>query len=343
MQTAMRRALRGVAGVAFRRGCASVFASALLLAATAPAFGQAQPGSVADTAATARVSQLYNDGVNAAKNGDWKTAYESFLAAWKIRQHPQLAANLGRAELNLGKHRDAAEHLAYFLREAKGIGKNDQAMARLLLNQAKRRVATVTVTVTRPGAEVLVDGLVVGVSPLAGEVFIEPGAHRFEARVGAVLGAPVIEKMAVGGLHEVELEVNVPAQVEAPEEASTGPSTAVLVAGGAITGAAVIAGVVFTLGANERVRKVRSYPDYDQCYVARAAAAPGNCAEIDAEQRDANLFSNLAFWSFIGAGAVGVTTVAYALFSPRRATAMGTWMAPVATAGGAGVSVGGRW
>src|SRR5262249_22124873 len=63
----------------------------------------------------------YEDGVAAVKLSRWAKAYDSFLAAWKLKQHFQIAVNLGHAELKLGKYRDAAEHLTYFLQEASEV------------------------------------------------------------------------------------------------------------------------------------------------------------------------------------------------------------------------------
>src|SRR5262245_39603845 len=81
--------------------------------------GQAPPKSAAaGKTAEAAAARHYEDGVRAAKLTLWADAYQSFLAAWKLKQHYQIAANLGRAELMLKKYRDAAEHMAFFLREA---------------------------------------------------------------------------------------------------------------------------------------------------------------------------------------------------------------------------------
>src|SRR5688572_449503 len=69
---------------------------------------QGAPGTHVDS--SARAVQIYTKGNLAAKNERWQEAYEAYAEAWKIKQHFQIAANLGRAELRLGKHRDAAEH-----------------------------------------------------------------------------------------------------------------------------------------------------------------------------------------------------------------------------------------
>jgi hypothetical protein len=100
--------------------------------------------------------------VRAAKLALWQRAYTSFLQAWRLKQHYQIAANLGRAELKLRKYRDAAEHLTYFLREASAVGPDERKAAQAMLDEARAKVGALTIIVDRPGAVVLVDGVAIG-------------------------------------------------------------------------------------------------------------------------------------------------------------------------------------
>ena len=55
--------------------------------------------------------------MKAAGKKDWTAAHAAFLEAWKLNEHYQIAANLGSMEIKLGRFRDAAEHLAIYLRK----------------------------------------------------------------------------------------------------------------------------------------------------------------------------------------------------------------------------------
>src|SRR5258708_21490866 len=57
--------------------------------------------------------ELFVEGVRRMNNQDWAGAYVSLLAAWRLEKRWSIAANLGAVELKLGKHREAAEHLAF--------------------------------------------------------------------------------------------------------------------------------------------------------------------------------------------------------------------------------------
>src|SRR5262245_61257218 len=81
---------------------------AFLFALPASAQSPGSPGS-SDENADAQVTAHYEKGVKATNANQWQKAREEFLAAWQLKHHYQIAANLGRVELKLGMHRDAAE------------------------------------------------------------------------------------------------------------------------------------------------------------------------------------------------------------------------------------------
>ena len=62
--------------------------------------------------------------------GTWDRARLFYVSAWRAQHHWQIAGSLGHAELALGLYRDAAEHLAFFLRETRFSGPSTRATAR---------------------------------------------------------------------------------------------------------------------------------------------------------------------------------------------------------------------
>ena len=65
-----------------------------------------------------QVRNLVNEGAAASAKNDWEGARAALLKAWEIRPLATIAANLGYVELKLGKYREAAEHLQFFLDKA---------------------------------------------------------------------------------------------------------------------------------------------------------------------------------------------------------------------------------
>ncbi|CAN91769.1 hypothetical protein predicted by Glimmer/Critica [Sorangium cellulosum So ce56] len=308
----------------------------MAVALTAQVAGAQQPSTAAAAgetdALTDKARQLYEEGRQAAAAGKWADAHASFLAAWAIKPHYQIASNLGVACLKLGKYRDAAEYLSRYLREAPATKVNERQNAEASLKEALAKVASVTVQVTPAGAEVTVDGAVVGKAPLADRVFLDPGKHEIGAKLEGYTPAthPVA---AVAGRAEtvtVQLErapaaqigggvhTPIPPRLETPRDKVR---TAVLVGGGIAAGVGVAAGVVLTVMANGRASDAEDKRQalLDKRYTdssCRGMTRPG-CKDLrDTVYARVDL-SNAAFWSFVAGGAIGAGTLVYGLVTTK--------------------------
>ena len=163
-------------------------------AQTPPSKAPASPATEPPTSTTRNnadpehVRDLLTRGTEALSANRNDEARTLLAEAYRLRRSYDVAAALGQAELELGHHRDAAEHLDFAIREF------PPGESRKLLKQledafagAKAHVATLRVSVNQPGCEVTLDGALVGTSPLTNELFVEPGVHALGARVGRAL------------------------------------------------------------------------------------------------------------------------------------------------------------
>jgi PEGA domain len=336
----------------------------LSLATTAVASqsaGQTPPGASPADADADQAVRHYEDGVRAAKLARWPSAYASFLAAWKLKRHYQIAANLGRAELQLTRYRDAAEHLAYFLREASGVAPDERKAAQAMLDEARAKVGSLTIIVDRAGAEVLVDGVAVGRAPLGHEVFVAPGSRTVEAKLSGFDADRRALNVAAGSTPKVLLTPTPRAESQAegpdrpivpqrggstpndPDEPPNGggsADTAIVAAGIATTTVAAGVGVVSLAIAITRGNEA-------QAIAAECAPGPPYCQlrqdEYDALVDDEAMLKNLAFWTFIGAGAAGAGTLVYALVRPSSESNTGLTTTVALGPGGGGLSIKKVW
>lgn len=195
----------------------SMISAATLLGAPASASGPTEPAAMA--------RRYYEEGVAAADAKEWDKAYAAFTEAWKLKQHWQIAVNLGQAELRLGKYPEAADHLAYYLREATELQPDDVARAREWLDQAKAKAGILRLNVAPKGAQVFVDGRLVGTAPIDRETFVGVGWHAVEARSGDQKALRQVEAPA-GRMVDVSLGVGgavpdpLPEQKEEPTKDS---------------------------------------------------------------------------------------------------------------------------
>jgi hypothetical protein len=349
------------------RRAAGAALGAILCAASAEtvAFAGPHDATGAPHDDSARAARIYSAGVAAAREDRWQDAYAAYLEAWKLKQHFQIAANLARAELKLGKYRDAAEHIAFFLREAEGVSELDRARARQMLDEAKARIATLTLAVSRPGATVLVDGAPAGISPLSREVYVEPGERTIEAQLQGEPTARASVVLAAGASQTVELRlaeraaaaIQPPTQPQAraqprrpspaPAREHVGPSKMLLAGGGAATGLALGTAVVLRVIADGRARSgsEAAVPGADSCYASAPESLGGTrCREVHRHRTEAARLYNVSTGIFAAAGVLGAATVGYALYGSSRTDGK-PWVtaAPVALAPGAGISLNTRW
>lgn len=187
----------------------------------------------------------FEQGTTALKAGKYEDALHAFEAVWKQRKTHDVAANLALAELQLGKHRDAAEHFAFALRNFPVTG--DQAIRKGIegaFAEAKKHVMTLRVIVSIDGAEVTIDRSVVGRSPIADDIFVEPGARTIEARLPGHVTAVQKLEAKQGASDKIELALKPEDQV-VPERSRL-PSYIAFGAGGAGLVLGVVTGAIAT-------------------------------------------------------------------------------------------------
>ncbi len=277
-------------------------------------------GSVAATASArpptpAEVEQartLFAAGVEAANKSDWPKAYELLAEAWKLKQHPQVAANFGRAALKVRRPGVAAEMFYYFLRESPEASAEDKKAVEIMLAEARTGAAAVVVDVSEPGAQVLVDDLPMGVSPLAGSIYMDYGPRVVSARTDA--DKEVRKTVEVKRNAETVVTLDLPDRVAAKEkpkerrpeksEETGGSPDKVVVGVGAglfVVGVGLgIAGIVVSDGASG---------DLDTL----ATQSTRTSAKWDEINKTRTTWANVAGYSFIGAGVAGLATVGYLL------------------------------
>jgi hypothetical protein len=348
---------------------------------------QAQPVPQASTSSTAiddKARELFRDGVKAAEKAQWAKAHAAFLAAWSLKQHYQIAGNLGTAEAKLGKWRDAAEHLSLYLREAPKEKVAERKSAEELLAQARAKVGALTVRVEPAGAEVVVDGKVVGKAPLAGEVFVEPGARVIEAKLAGFEAAKKDVTAGAGAAQDVEIRL-APLQKNesgeprklwgSPEERkgveagqpsksaqgdtsqtkpdagsddeATGPRKALIIAGAATSATLVGAGVVFAIVSSVNASDAKALREgliaKGDPALCLGQAPSQECTDADQHLAARDTFRDLAIWSFVAGGVVGVGTAVYAYVAPRPKSVNQVRVLPAPTARGGGVVIAGEW
>ncbi|WP_438035471.1 tetratricopeptide repeat protein [Sorangium sp. So ce204] len=236
-----------------------------------------------------------------------------------------------------------------------------QADARVELTALASRIPTLAIAVAgaAPGAvELTLDGERV---VQTGPVECDPGEHTVTATVQGLRPVTKTIQLSEGGKERVTLDLAPPPAPavatpatprHAREDAGMDVRGAALVGGGVLTGAGVVAGVVFTLVANGKASDAkRQWRVVDamegeavDCRYPAGINQTQECGELRSLVDDQYLFSNLALWSFIGAGASAIGTLGYVWLAaapsePERQVRL----APLVLPGGGGLVAGGAF
>ncbi|MBN2192964.1 MAG: PEGA domain-containing protein [Polyangiaceae bacterium] len=134
-----------------------------------------------DDATTETARQRFQEGVKAFDAGQFSKARVAFAQAYALKPHPAVLLNLAQSEVRVPGHEaSAAEHFTQYLGEVSDSGKREEAEQGLA--NAKKKIATVTVTADRSGASVAVNGEDRGKTPLSSPLFLKPASYTIEAR-----------------------------------------------------------------------------------------------------------------------------------------------------------------
>lgn len=151
----------------------------------------------------------FSAGVKLAEKEQWQEAYEKFRSAWGDFRHWQTASSLAKAELEIGKYRDAVRHLESALRET-NVPPAARAEIEKLLQKARAATGTLKIQATcRLPAAVWVDGEKVGDTPYSESVMADPGEHQVEVRLEDRREETTVD-LHTGETVEVTLELRIP-------------------------------------------------------------------------------------------------------------------------------------
>lgn len=238
-------ALMGVATVLFFSQTAladqpAPAAPAAPAASAAPA-GQSWQEN-ADKMAEAR--RRYDLGLKLYEDANYEASRIEFERAMALAPSYRILYNIGQAYKQLNNYVAAVSAFQRYLQEGgaevpedrRGTVQND-------ITELRKRIGQIRI-VTSPGAEISVDGVVVGKAPLAGPLPINPGLRRFGAQLAGYL--PATKTITVGSSDNPELVLKLE---ELPKsrivERKSNPWVTPTIVGWSVTGIGAIATGIF--------------------------------------------------------------------------------------------------
>lgn len=313
----------------------------LAIASLAPEAHAALPESNTETTPVAETPKPPEAlAEQALQSGDFEQARGLYLKALAQRPSPQVVMGLGLSEFELRHFREAAENLEQALRTLPdSTAESQRKRVGAALLQAKTHVATLLVKTNREGANVRVDGKLIGKSPLAAPVFLEPGAHEISVQLES---NSIARPLALNAGQELQVDLplvvqttapsGAPSQVEQHQQANAssagvardgnaiGREPLVLAIGAALTATGVTSGIVFLLDSNSEYNKadtLRARIGATGCVGIRGQS--DDCRALLAATKAGDRSRDLTILGFATAGVAVAGSLAY-WYWPRHHT-----------------------
>jgi tetratricopeptide (TPR) repeat protein len=221
--------------------------------AAPPATDSAAPANGAPTEASIReASDHYEAGLALYADGEFKRAAIEFDRAYELVPNYRALYNIGQVRIQLHDYARAYKALQSYLQE--GGDKIDADRRKSVsddLQMLATRTATLAIECNETGAEILVDGEVVGTTPLSEPLLLDTGDHRVILRKDGFDPRETPLTLASRDAQSLRIDLQPtppdrgPVVVVAPQQVQTDrtawiwgtwSATAALAAGAAVTG-----------------------------------------------------------------------------------------------------------
>lgn len=209
--------------------------------------------------ASEEASQRFRSGVSFYKDRDFAAAMVEFRRAYELVPNFTVLFNLGQTARELKDYAVALKAFEQYLDEggAKVPAARHKEVA-ASIEELRRKVGTLKITSNVEGAEVLLDDVSAGVTPLAAPIVVNVGRHKLSATSTGY--TPVTRAVDVAGTTETPVALDlekiapvVTTVIEAPKEPQKlGTPTIVWVMLGITAGSGVAAGVTGGLAVSAR-------------------------------------------------------------------------------------------
>lgn len=280
----------------------------------------------------------YEEGVRLYSERKLSEAEAELEQAWALAQSYDVAGQLGAVEFELGRHRDAAEHLSFALGHLPvGAKAETRATVEERLKRAAAEVGEVRVTVSVEAALVSVDGA----KPTAQRtLFLEPGPHELVASAGGYESQSRRTEAVAGKTEEVRFDL---------ERASKSAVPSVLL--GATSAALLATGIGLTVAASGKGADAdAALAELEAGHGGAPCAHPTDEATIEAcvavtdglKARDGLTAGAAVSYVLAGVGLVGLV-VYVATPSSSEETNARVWLTPALGVGHGGLELFGRF
>ncbi len=237
-----------------RTWAATLFA---ILCLTLGSVAHAQTADEPTEAERKEASAHFLRGVELFQEGAFRAALVEFERAYGIAPDYRLLYNIGQVKLQLQDYLGATQsYEAYLTQGGAEIPQARRDDVETAFETLRQRVGRIAITANKSGAELFIDDLRVGVTPMAATVAVNVGRHRVYGRAADGANATKVIDVAGGDLIDVALELKAPEAkplVVVTERKPLPPLKQAAIASWAVGGASLIGAGITAFMANGKV------------------------------------------------------------------------------------------
>jgi hypothetical protein len=262
--------------------------------------------------------QAYESAKLLATNKDFDGALAEFRQAYTYSKDPRLLFNMAICQKELHHYAKMRVFLDQYLHDGVGVASPESlASAQDALTAIKPLVAALQLKVSEPGAEVTVDGEVVGTSPVMERVSVDLGRHTISVKKSGF--DPHEQTLETPGGTEAVVQITLVAQKhQAQLVVSAGPGATVIIDGSMMGQGGRFDGAVASGAHDVSVTAQGKRP-----YKAQVELRDGETRTLQVTLEDEEQRSGGSAWPWVIGGAVvaaGAAVGGYFLLKPGDTT-----------------------
>lgn len=173
----------------------------------AEAAASTEPAPAPNPEAIKEAAERYQRGLSIYAEGEYLLALVEFERAYQLAPNYRVLYNIGQVRIQLGRYSKALEALQEYLKQGGDEINPDRREA--VMNDLKmlgERTAKLRITINEPGADISLDGVNIGVAPLAEPIVVDAGEHTVEVRKGGFYDKSSF--VTVAGREEAEVKLD---------------------------------------------------------------------------------------------------------------------------------------
>jgi hypothetical protein len=152
-----------------------------------------------------RAQTLLSEGTQLFNRGAMAEALDRFKQAYAEYASPKLLFNIGLTSRNLGRSVEAMDAFEKFLGEASDSPPDMIAEAKKVVGELRGMLGNLSIKCSTPGAEVALDGRIIGFAPVPNSLWVTPGSHLITAQHPGFSPATVTVDVNAGTVHTLTL------------------------------------------------------------------------------------------------------------------------------------------